>query len=154
MVASNLDNDKLKWDRRFLGLAKHVASWSKDPSTKVGSVIADGKKIVSLGYNGFPSGIKDWKYRYEDRDWKLEHVLHAEENAIHEARGRTDGNTIYTFPVCPCYKCSSHIIQCGLTRVVSMKNERDEWLYRTAMLYKEAGVELILYPEDFLDYED
>ena len=33
-----------KWDNRFLVLAKLIGSWSKDPSTKVGAVIVDGKK--------------------------------------------------------------------------------------------------------------
>jgi deoxycytidylate deaminase len=41
-----------KWDRRFLELARHVAAWSKDPSTQVGAVVAEGKRVVSLGYNG------------------------------------------------------------------------------------------------------
>lgn len=34
----NID-DLNKWDRRFLDLASHIASWSKDPNTKVGSKI-------------------------------------------------------------------------------------------------------------------
>ena len=49
-----------KWHKRFLDLAEHVAQWSKDPSTKVGSVITDGgRKIVSLGYNGLPMYVDD-----------------------------------------------------------------------------------------------
>jgi dCMP deaminase len=52
-------SDLSKWDRRWLELAQHVSSWSKDPSTKVGSVIAQGKQLVSLGYNGFPASCED-----------------------------------------------------------------------------------------------
>ena len=50
-----------KWDRRFLRLAREVASWSKDPSTKVGAVLVDplDNTIVSLGYNGFPRRVKN-----------------------------------------------------------------------------------------------
>ena len=55
-----------KWDRRFLGLAAHVAEWSKDPSTQVGAVVANGKKVVSLGFNGFPQGMSD-DHRLHDR---------------------------------------------------------------------------------------
>ena len=47
-----------KWDVRFLKLAHEVASWSKDPSTKVGCVLVKGKKVVSLGYNGLPMGVE------------------------------------------------------------------------------------------------
>ena len=51
-----------KWDKRFLELAKLVGSWSKDPSTKVGAVIVDcNNRIISVGYNGFPKGVKDNK---------------------------------------------------------------------------------------------
>lgn len=48
-----------KWDRRFIELSRHIAEWSKDPSTRVGSVIVSGNKIMSTGYNGFPSGMDD-----------------------------------------------------------------------------------------------
>ncbi len=30
-----------KWDRRFIELAQHIATWSKDPSSRVGAVIVD-----------------------------------------------------------------------------------------------------------------
>ena len=52
-----------KWDMRFLQLAKLVASWSKDPSTKCGAVIVepDTHKVYGLGYNGFPSAMPDRK---------------------------------------------------------------------------------------------
>lgn len=41
-----------KWHSRFMEMANLVASWSKDPSTKVGAVIVDDKRrIVSVGYN-------------------------------------------------------------------------------------------------------
>ena len=58
-----------KWSDRFLALAEHIAEWSQDPSTKVGAVIVDSqKRVVSMGYNGFPRGIKDLPERYKNRD--------------------------------------------------------------------------------------
>ena len=33
-----------KWDKRFMGLAKMAATWSKDRSTGVGAVIVNDKK--------------------------------------------------------------------------------------------------------------
>ena len=56
-----------KWDRRFLGLAAHVSAWSKDPSTQVGSVVTNDKRVVSLGFNGFPQGMSDDHRLHEDR---------------------------------------------------------------------------------------
>jgi len=56
MKVNMLDLDQEKWDNRFLDLCEHVSEWSKDPSTKVGAVITEGIHIVSIGYNGLPSG--------------------------------------------------------------------------------------------------
>ena len=57
-----------KWDLRLLGLAEHVAQWSKDPSTQVGAVIADKKhRVLSLGFNGFARGVRDLAERLENR---------------------------------------------------------------------------------------
>ena len=48
------------WDRKFIDMAVLVSSWSKDPSTKVGCVIADSDHAqLSEGFNGFPRGIAD-----------------------------------------------------------------------------------------------
>lgn len=47
------------WDDRFMHLALLVATWSKDPSTKVGACIVDQRKrIVSVGFNGPLRGLK------------------------------------------------------------------------------------------------
>jgi len=52
----------IKWSNRFLQLAALVATWSKDPSTQVGSVIADDKnRVLSVGFNGFPRKVLDSK---------------------------------------------------------------------------------------------
>ena len=48
-----------KWDTRFLEMARTISKWSKDPKTKIGAVITNGKMFVSSGYNGFPHGITD-----------------------------------------------------------------------------------------------
>ena len=77
-----------KWDRRFLELAEHISTWSKDPSTKVGCVVVgEDREIRSTGFNGFPRGIEDDAERLEDREQKYPLICHAEENAImHAAR--------------------------------------------------------------------
>ena len=65
-----------KWDDRFLVLAKLIGSWSKDPSTQVGAVIVDDKnRIVSVGYNGFPRGIKDLEKRLCNRAEKYDIIV-------------------------------------------------------------------------------
>ena len=102
------------WHTRFMGLAHHVALWSKDESTKVGAVIVDkDNRIVSLGYNGPPRGVSD---EHINREIKLLRTLHAEENAILFARGNVDGNILYITHH-PCAHCAAVIVQSGLSAV-------------------------------------
>lgn len=112
-----------KWDRRFLELAKHVASWSRDPSTKVGAVVVDPLLTVKgMGYNGFPRGVKDTPERYEDRETKYKFVVHAEVNALINAHSSVLGCTLYVWPTLmippACPECCKSIIQHGIARIV------------------------------------
>lgn len=116
-----MELDRLgKWDVRMLDLAVLVSTWSKDPGTKVGAVIADGNRVISTGYNGFPSKLQD--VDLEDRDWKLSRTIHAELNAIFNARQPVTGMTLYSTFAC-CDRCAAHIIQAGIARVVWMTTE-------------------------------
>lgn len=111
------------WDYRWLGLAKHVSSFSKDPSTQVGSVVAIGKDDLAFGYNGFPESCPDHKELYEHRETKYKLVVHAEINAIFKAmkKGRdVTGSTVYTYPLVPCVHCATLLAAAGVVRVVSL----------------------------------
>jgi dCMP deaminase len=148
LVRALTNSDKLrdtKWAYRFLELAEHVGKWSKDPSTKVGAVIAnDENRIVSLGYNGFPRGVIDSETRYNNRDVKYQFVCHAERNAIDNAHTDISGCTIYV-TLLPCNECAKSIIQRGIKKVVCLPSEEDKphcnWNI-TVTMFKEAGVQL------------
>src|SRR5271166_4784420 len=74
--------DQLKWDRRYLELAKQVSTWSKDPSSQIGVVLVNWEKHKEfIGYNGFPRGVGDSIERYNNREFKYKLVVHAEVNA-------------------------------------------------------------------------
>ena len=69
----NIQNQNLsmKWHKRFIELAKFISNWSKDPSSKVGAVIVDSnKRIISMGYNGFPVGVADSEERLYTKEIK------------------------------------------------------------------------------------
>ena len=107
-----------KWDMRMLELAKHVSQWSKDPSTKVGCVIADDEyRVLGIGFNGFPRLVED--ENLDDREFKYARTIHAEINAILFARGNLSNATIYVWPMPPCSHCAGAIIQAGITAVIS-----------------------------------
>ena len=135
-----------KWTKRFLELADTVASWSRDPSTKVGSVITDSKnRVVSLGFNGFPQGVSDDMAAYGQREVRLARTIHAEENALAFARRDLTNCAIYvTHP--PCAHCTAMIIQSGIALVVFWEPEEafaDRWgadLLASAEMFREAGV--------------
>ena len=136
-----------KWDKRFLKLAEHVSGWSKDPSTKVGCVIADSKnRVVSIGYNGFPVGVDDSKEIYENRDLKYQRTIHAEANAILFAKQKLEDCSIYVWPLPSCANCAATIIQSGIKRVVAPEptsEQKKRWkdsFDTSSQMFKEAGV--------------
>jgi dCMP deaminase len=105
------------WDRFFLRGCEWIASASKDPSKKVGTVIVrPDRTVVAAGYNGFPRAIADTTQRLNDRETKYSLVAHAEANAILTASEPLHAYTIYT-TLFPCSNCAKLVIQAGLKRV-------------------------------------
>jgi len=141
-----------KWDKRYLALAKEVASWSKDPSTQVGAVTVGNKKeVLSQGFNGFPRGIVDSEDRYNNRETKYKYVVHAEMNAIYNATYSgvsLDGAVLYVYGLPICSECAKGIIQVGIKKVIIEKSkELDNWNESVALsqeMFDEAGVELVI----------
>jgi dCMP deaminase len=137
------------WDTRYLSLCNAIAQFSKDPSSKVGAVIArPDNTVASIGYNGFPRGIEDTEARLKERDQKYKFVIHAEMNAILNAREPIHGYTLYC-NMCPCDRCAMHVIQAGIKRVV-IPPPTPEYAVRwgpaldvAIQAFEEAGVELV-----------
>lgn len=142
-----------KWDARFCDLAKFISEWSKDPKAKVGAVIfAKRGGDISIGYNGFPIGVKDSTDRLNDSSLKLELVVHAEQNAIIAAGNRTQGATLYVWGKPVCARCAGSIIQSGIKRVVALSPEAEKsdskWRANGKIAYDmfiEAGIEVDFY---------
>ena len=114
--------DTISWDTYFMGLAHLSALRSKDPSTQVGAAIVnDNKKIVGIGYNGFPQGLDDdlypWSREGSFQDTKYAYVVHAELNAILNATQNLQACAIYV-SLFPCNECAKAIVQAGIKTVV------------------------------------
>jgi len=137
-----------KWDLRFIGLAQHISTWSKDPSTKVGCVVVgEDREIRSTGFNGFPRGINDDEDRLMDREKKYPLICHAEENAImHAARigvSLKDSTAYVTWP--PCSRCARSLIQAGIKEIVYPETGKipERWIEDFTIsdsMLNEAGV--------------
>ena len=143
-----VESQRDSWDQVFLRLAKEVASWSKDPSTKVGAVAVGPKRnVLAQGYNGFPRGIFDYAERYNDKPTKYMYVVHAEMNVIYNATYNgvsLDGASLYVYGLPPCSECAKGIIQVGIKEIITEtqgipKKWEDSWHFSKSM-FDEAGV--------------
>lgn len=119
-----------KWNDRFFKLAKLIATWSKDKSTQVGAVIVNkDKRILSVGYNGFPQGIDDELEIRHTRPIKYMWTEHAERNAIYNAgnNGVQLKDGILYCTMFPCADCARAIIQSGISEIYSPKPKEERW---------------------------
>lgn len=145
MQGINISN----WDNRFLEHAKNIASWSKDPSTKIGAVAVKNRNVISAGYNGFPRGIEDSEVRLNVRQLKYRYVVHAEMNVIYNASFNgvsLQGSSLYVYGLPVCSTCAKGIIQVGITEVFirTEKEIPEVWVQEwesTKEMFLEAGVE-------------
>ena len=153
-------------------VAETYAKLSTAKRAQVGCVIVKDRRIISIGYNGMPSGwdneCEDTLFSYDERDahnpldvreWTYDsntkqysalktkpEVLHAETNAIAKlARSSESGDKadLYvTMP--PCIDCAKLIYQSGVTRVFY------KGTYRTVEgieFLQQAGVELFNFDD-------
>lgn len=139
------------WNKKFMDLAKHVATWSKDKNTKTGAVITDDEhRVLSVGYNGFPSGCDDNKVERYERPAKYLYTEHAERNAIYSAAKNgvsLKGSTMYIMWF-PCADCGRAIIQSGVKKVICYEPDfnTEKWgeLFKASLeMLTEAGIEVI-----------
>ncbi len=118
----------ISWDEYFMGVALLASMRSKDPNTQVGACIVDSEnRILSTGYNGFPSGCSDDEFPWQREggfcETKYPFVVHAELNAILNARGKDlTGAKIYV-ALFPCNECAKAIIQSGIKEVVYLSDK-------------------------------
>lgn len=139
------------WNNNFMELSKHIALWSKDVNTKTGAVIVDrNNRILSVGYNGFPSGCNDEVMSRYERPQKYLWTEHAERNAIYSAvrNGISLMDAIIYVMWFPCADCARAIIQSGISKIVCYEpNLNDQkWgeHFKVALeMFNECGVEIV-----------
>ena len=105
----------------FMDTAYRFAELSTAVRAQVGAIIVKDRRIISIGYNGMPSG---WDNCCEDQldDGSLKtkpEVLHAESNAIAKlARSNESGDGASLFVThAPCMECAKLIYQSGIKEV-------------------------------------
>ena len=144
--------DYLSWDEYFMGIAILSAGRSKDSNTQVGAcIVSDENKILSVGYNGMPTGCSDddlpWEREGEYLDTKYPYVCHAELNAIlNRSTGSLKNARIYV-SLFPCNECAKAIIQTGIKEVVYWddKYAGTDGVKASKLMFQLSGVSIRQY---------
>jgi dCMP deaminase len=151
---------KQKFIDAYMKVASVFADLSHAKRLHVGAIVVKDDRIISIGYNGMPSG---WDNCCEDMvecdlqeaetiegsedsvtGFKLKtkpEVLHAESNAIAKlAKSNESGDGADIFIThSPCIECAKLIYQSGIRRVFYGDNYRDDAGIR---FLKASGVEV------------
>jgi dCMP deaminase len=126
---------KQKWVDAFMDTAERFAQLSSAVRLKVGSVVVQDNRIISIGYNGTPAGWTNVceENIYDDngdviRNQTKDEVIHAEANAISKlARDGERGNGADLFCThAPCIHCAKLIYGAGIKKVYYRNTYRDE----------------------------
>ena len=104
---------KSKFITAHLQVAKVYGQLSSAERLKVGCIIVKDDRIISIGYNGMPSGASNV---CEENGKTKPEVLHAEANAITKlARSTESSDGAYMFTTyAPCLECAKLIYQSGI----------------------------------------
>lgn len=135
-----------KFLKYYMDIAKRTAKLSSAVRLQVGAIAVKDDKIISIGYNGTPSGwdndceykiykssevLSSIKFPHENNQWIYEdehgpyrlkskpEVIHAESNCISKlARSPESGNGTTMFIThAPCMECAKLIYQTGIKEV-------------------------------------
>ena len=127
---------KDKFISAFMDVAERFAQLSSARRAQVGAIIVKDNRIISIGYNGMPSG---WDNNCEHEDWPdwmdtnpntfrdpayarlrtKPEVLHAETNAIAKVARSSEsceGAALFCTHL-PCLDCAKLIYQSGISEV-------------------------------------
>ena len=140
-IVNGVGNMNEKFVSAFMDVAERFAQLSSAQRAKVGAIIVKDKRIISIGYNGMPSG---WDNECEHEGKTKPEVLHAESNAIAKVAQSNEsrrGSEMFCTHL-PCIECAKLIHQSGIVTVYY----RDE--YQSAkgtgkQFLIDSGIEVI-----------
>lgn len=135
-------------DEYFLKIASVVAERATCRRHHIGAVAVRDKHILTTGYNGAPSGLKDCLELGCLRDemnipsgerHEICRGIHAEQNIIIQAALHgisLEGSTIYCTHT-PCVLCAKMLVNAKIKQFVSFGKYNDDTF---TDLFKEAGI--------------
>lgn len=134
--------ERIEWDEYFASITKLISSRSPSTKLKVGAVIIKDKRIISSGYNGYPSGCEHISIHREGHEIN---TIHAEQNAISDAARRgvaIENATIYITHY-PCINCAKYIISSGIKEVIYLEDYNNDQIVK--VLFDSCNINLRKY---------
>lgn len=124
---------KQKWIDAFMDTAERFAQLSSAKRLQVGAVVVKDNRIISIGYNGMPSGWDNTcenMIQHSDDTVSLvtkDEVIHAEANAISKlAKSGDSGSGADIFCThAPCIHCAKIIYGAGISKLYYRNSYRD-----------------------------
>lgn len=154
-----MNKDKPDFDDIFMELAINLAKRSHCVKAQVGAVLTSETRIISIGYNGPPSGTHNCDVDFgaegcpRDSKGSCSLALHAEQNAILYAAkngGKVEGATMYV-TLSPCIACARVIFSMKIKKVFFLNSyaeykgiEKDEGVE----FLRSFGVEVVKYTQN------
>lgn len=132
-------DERLDWNDYFMALALLISSRSPSKRLKVGSIIVKDNRVISSGYNGFPSGCP---HESIVRDGHEINTIHSEQNSISDAAKRgvaIENSTIYITHF-PCIHCTKYIISSGIKKIIYLEEYRNDPI--VLELCKQSNIEI------------
>ena len=125
---------KEKFIHAYMDVAKRFAELSSAERLKVGAIIVKDDRIISIGYNGMPSG---WSNECEEHQTDSEssiflvtkkEVIHAEANAIAKLAKCTESgkDAVMFLTHSPCIECAKQIYTAGISELFYDQNYRND----------------------------
>jgi len=148
---------KQKWIDAFMDTAERFAQLSSAKRLQVGAVVVKDNRIISIGYNGMPSGwTNECEYEYVENDiyradygrsyiLTKDEVIHAEANAISKlARDGESGKDSTMFCThAPCIHCAKIIYGAGIKNLYYRNSYRDtaglDFLEKCSIVINKVG---------------
>jgi dCMP deaminase len=126
---------KQKFIDYFMDVAERTSQLSHAVRLKVGAIIVKDDRIISIGYNGMPSGWdNNCEYVFRHPQTKIEElvtrkeVLHAESNCLAKLAKSNESGVGATLFIthAPCLDCAKLIYQSGINNVLYRNTYRSD----------------------------
>ena len=136
-----------KWQKAYMDTAERFGALSTAERLKVGAIAVKDNRIISIGYNGMPSGwsneCEEIHFTENDEPYKVTkpEVIHAEQNLIAKlARSNECGKDAEIYVThAPCLQCAKQIYSAGIAKVYYRNSYR---LDAGVDFLKKCGIEV------------